>query len=139
MAFQRQIVSDNGFDDAFTQAQIVNETEDLKNIDYIQKGMEELPSWNWAYGQTPEFTYTLNRRFDWGSVTACIRSKHGIINECTFQVTEGRLNDSEIEAISKIGRLLEGQKYGFLEDVGGPETTGHQRDVLTWIEGVVYI
>ncbi|KAG6854457.1 hypothetical protein C0991_006536 [Blastosporella zonata] len=123
-----------------TPAQVVNETDDLKAIDYIQKGMKELPSWDWAYGQTPEFTYTIQRAFNWGSIAAEIRSKHGIINQCTFQITDSRLNEVDAQALMKLGQLLEGQRYGFLDGLSDVrEETGPSRDVLTWINGIVYI
>lgn len=68
------------------QIEIVDNTEELKSVEYVSKGMDELrvslpihldgvsatqeflQSWEWAYGQTPKFTYTLNRIFDWGDV-----------------------------------------------------------------------
>ncbi|KAG6919734.1 hypothetical protein DXG01_001568 [Tephrocybe rancida] len=121
------------------QAQVVDETDDLKKIDYIQKGMEELPSWDWAYGQTPEFTYTAQRAFLWGSVVAEIHSKHGIINRCTFQVLESHLYEPDVQDVTELGQVLEGQRYGFLDSLlGSREEPGPRRDVLTWIDGIAY-
>jgi hypothetical protein len=38
----------------------------------IQQVMAELPSWGWAYGQTPEFSFAPSRAFSWGTVVrAC--------------------------------------------------------------------
>ena len=62
--------------------------EDLggaKDIEYIRKGMSELSvnlflyiygyqsnqfqqTWDWTFGQTPEFTHTLRRNFSWGEI-----------------------------------------------------------------------
>ncbi|KAG6856989.1 hypothetical protein H0H87_011083 [Tephrocybe sp. NHM501043] len=123
-----------------TPVQIVNETDDLKRIDYIRKGMDELPSWDWAYGQTPEFTYTVQRAFEWGNITAEIRSKHGIINQCNFNVTELSLNEVDRQAVVDLGRLLEGQQYGYLEGLSDiQDGPGPQRDVLKWMDRIVYI
>ena len=46
----------------------MNEDDSALNIEYIRRGMEELKTWDWAYGQTPEFTYTLERTFGWGTI-----------------------------------------------------------------------
>jgi len=67
----------------------INELDNLLAIDYIKNGINELPvspddnvpavlktsratvqSWNWAYGQTPEFTYTVHNTFSWGTVVS---------------------------------------------------------------------
>ncbi|KAJ7771021.1 hypothetical protein DFH07DRAFT_804529 [Mycena maculata] len=52
-------------------------SDPMQNIDessgdpaYIQRGMDELKSWDWQYGQTPEFTYTLDTSFPWGPVVS---------------------------------------------------------------------
>ncbi|KAG6861965.1 hypothetical protein C0995_009149 [Termitomyces sp. Mi166 len=120
-------------------AQAVNETDEFKSIEYIQKGMEELPSWDWAYGQTPEFTYTIHQTFDWGKVTVEFSSKHGIINQCTLEIGNSKLSDSDMRAVIELGRLLEGQRYGFLKNTwDNQEETGPRRDVLTWIDGIVH-
>jgi len=31
-------------------------------------------NWNWAYGQTPEFTYTVHNMFSWGTVVSLLAS-----------------------------------------------------------------
>jgi len=69
----------------------INESDSLLAIDYIKNGMNELlvspddnavlktsqstvQSWNWAYGQTPEFTYTVHKSFAWGTVVSLLAS-----------------------------------------------------------------
>ncbi|KAG6820695.1 hypothetical protein H0H93_013214 [Arthromyces matolae] len=117
--------------------QVVEEKDGLEAIEYIERGIEELHTWDWAYGQTPEFTYTVSQTFDWGDVTAEIRSKHGIINQCTFSVGNPKLSDIDAEGVMKLGQSLEGQKYGFLEKVFGDEG-GPRKDVWRWLDGLVY-
>jgi lipoate-protein ligase A len=34
----------------------------------VEKTRQELTTWEWMYGQTPEFTHTLDKSFDWGHV-----------------------------------------------------------------------
>ncbi|CAL1700293.1 unnamed protein product [Somion occarium] len=93
----------------------VEENVNTLGIDYIHKGMEELPRWDWAFGQTPEFTYNISRTFDWGTVTARIRSKHGIILNCSFELPDGHQSISD-DLVQDQSRQLEGQRYGFLDE-----------------------
>ncbi|TFK55418.1 Lipoyltransferase and lipoate-protein ligase [Heliocybe sulcata] len=88
----------------------VNDGEGAEETDYIRNGMAELPSWDWAFGQTPEFTYSIRPRFEWGEVTIEIRSKHGIILET--RATSGHSG----AGLEELGRRLEGHKYGFVEE-----------------------
>ncbi|VDC02518.1 unnamed protein product [Peniophora sp. CBMAI 1063] len=94
------------------EVQGVHETEDLLSIPYIRDGMAELTTWDWAFGQTPEFTYTLQGSFAWGEVTAKIRSKHGLILECRFETDDAWAR----EELETFGASLAGKRYGFVED-----------------------
>lgn len=76
------------------KAVLIEETDQLKEIEYIQKGLQELPvrhlfppsqpvsqtiqSWDWEYGQTPEFTYTIQNSFSWGDAV-CDFSQQGSV------------------------------------------------------------
>ncbi|PFH50145.1 hypothetical protein AMATHDRAFT_121908, partial [Amanita thiersii Skay4041] len=52
---------------------VVNEDDEtVRDIEYIRKGMDELHSWEWALGQTPEFTYTASHSFTWGDVVSIL-------------------------------------------------------------------
>lgn len=85
-------------------------------------------SWGWAYGQTPEFTYSIENSFKWGNIvcvslvliissakalsqTAEINSKHGVILSCTF--SHGTREGSR--DLSRLSQALEGQRYGFVD------------------------
>ncbi|KAI0276326.1 hypothetical protein BGY98DRAFT_986374 [Russula aff. rugulosa BPL654] len=71
------------------------QAEDATNIPYIQDSMANFP--------TPEFTY---------SIAAKIRSKHGLILSCSLTVED----TSDLEWLERLGRGLEGQRYGFLDN-----------------------
>jgi len=103
---------------------IVNDTDDLARIGYIQRGMAELPSWDWAFGQTPEFEYTIKKPFVWGDVTAHIHARHGVILSCTLQGLD-----------SELGKALEGKRYGFVEDEElGVDLSGRREVVWAWLK-----
>jgi len=105
-------------------AHAIEENKDTTNIEYIRNGMDELPSWQWAYGQTPEFTYTIGNSFPWGHVTAEIRAKHGLILSCSF--------GSEESALKDLSDALVGKRYGFVDHELVLEE--RKRDVWEWLK-----
>ncbi|KAI9513240.1 hypothetical protein F5148DRAFT_972105 [Russula earlei] len=120
---------------AFRQEYHVEETvqyvqaEDAINIPYIQDSMAELQDWDWAFGQTPEFTYSIGRTFGWGNVTAEIHSKRGVILSC--KLTAESISDSE--SLEKLGGRLEGQRYGFLDEMTEYDGCERTREVRRWL------
>ncbi|KAL4069865.1 hypothetical protein V8B97DRAFT_2024506 [Scleroderma yunnanense] len=97
---------------------IVDKMPEYTGDEYFQIGMGELCSWDWAYRQTPEFEYTLERKFGWGDVISTIRSKHGIILSCSFALSPASSMSSNIQMVlSELGKWLEGKRYGFVLDV----------------------
>lgn len=114
---------------------IVHETDDVKNVEYIRKGMAELPTWDWAYGQTPEFTYTINRTFPWGDVSAEIRAKHGVILDCSIKAA-GTSHGAVLEAFGQSFYI--GKRYGFVEnDEGAADEVKEIADVKVWLRGAM--
>lgn len=85
----------------------------------IEKLVQELESWDWIYGQTPEFTHDLSHDFAWGKVGVHIHSKRGLILAATFEGVDMP--------------SLEGQRYASLElDLTSLEP--RQREVLLWLQ-----
>ncbi|EIW76191.1 Lipoyltransferase and lipoate-protein ligase [Coniophora puteana RWD-64-598 SS2] len=104
-------------------------------LDYVRKGMEELPSWDWAYGQTPEFTHDLAHSFSWGAVSATISSKHGRIISCAF--TPARGGDADLSReLSALSERLVGAKYGFLQKEleTDKQEDVRAREVASWLK-----
>ncbi|GAW06413.1 Lipoyltransferase and lipoate-protein ligase [Lentinula edodes] len=143
------------------EVQIVSEAS-CRDIEYIQNGMSELPSWEWAYGQTPEFTYTVSQAFEWGTVTAKIRSKHGIILDCACSLSVADDSVSSMSAIQPgvvdslnpqlkdIERALLNRRYGFVSAIeilkglginGMDDETGSgvraAKDIALWLERIM--
>ncbi|KAI0091836.1 Lipoyltransferase and lipoate-protein ligase [Irpex rosettiformis] len=122
----------------YDEAQTVGESEETAGIEYIRSGMEELPEWEWAFGQTPEFTYTIQQFFVWGEVTAQIHSKHGRILSCNLECANSTKEVSQ--HLLQLSESLKGQKYAFVEksDLGdvGLIIEKHQAlaDVWHWLQ-----
>ncbi|KAI0347459.1 Lipoyltransferase and lipoate-protein ligase [Trametopsis cervina] len=116
----------------------IEETEETISIPYIRDSMAELPRWDWAFGQTPEFTYTIQESFAWGEVTAKVHSKHGIILDCSFEYS-GTDSDT-VDLLRELGSSLEGQKYAFVQEkdldaVGDAVASGGVLgDVWQWLK-----
>lgn len=51
------------------EVKLVDESE-LKVNNYVKESYEELKSWQWQWGQTPEFTIKIDGRFTWGNVVS---------------------------------------------------------------------
>jgi len=96
----------------------------------IRKGHSELKSWDWSYGQTPEFTHDLKKTFPWAEVRVHIKSKHGVILSCDFQCEERDEAKVVSEVCSQLGQDLVGRKYGILDLAEG---TGIRREVIEWL------
>ncbi|KAH9002269.1 Lipoyltransferase and lipoate-protein ligase [Lactarius hatsudake] len=101
---------------------------DTTDSPYIQNGIAELYDWSWAFGQTPEFTYSISRAFGWGSV-ARIHSKHGVILSCSLTAED----TSDATKLEELGRELEGQKYGFLDKETTYDDCGRIEEVRQWL------
>jgi len=51
------------------------------NIDIINDLYKNYNSWNWKFGNCPEFTDSLVHKFDWGLVDLSLKVENGIIME----------------------------------------------------------
>ncbi|THH30343.1 hypothetical protein EUX98_g3852 [Antrodiella citrinella] len=121
--------------DVDEEVQYVEEDTSTINIEYVRHGMDELKTWDWAYGQTPEFTHAFDKTFSWGKVSVNVRSKHGIILECSLQGSD----EAEVmeDDTLRWSEWLVGKKYGFIEkdlirgEMEGTDET--QRELSHWL------
>jgi lipoate---protein ligase len=47
----------------------------------INGNYERLRSWEWLYGQCPEFKYSIDHKFDWGMTEVTYNVQDGLIKE----------------------------------------------------------
>ncbi|KAH7343456.1 lipoate-protein ligase A [Rhizoctonia solani] len=118
-AFREKYYPDDYWDDEVAAVDSGNEL--------VEKGAEELRSWEWRFGQTPEFTHDMNKPFSWGDVNVHVTSKRGIITH------------SQITGLDIPGTALVGLRYGTLEtaeEVLMKSYTGppdHAQQFLKWL------
>ncbi|KAF5322645.1 hypothetical protein D9619_000244 [Psilocybe cf. subviscida] len=121
----------------------VTDTDSIKDMNYIHDGMAELSTWDWSFGQTPEFTRTLAHEFPWGTVNVEIRSKHGVIINSRSDVQSSHITSAVYESLDRqLSDLLQGKHYGFLEEgrsTNGADVnehlSGHElNDLYAWVK-----
>ncbi|KAI0776146.1 Lipoyltransferase and lipoate-protein ligase [Trametes elegans] len=88
----------------------VHDTDGARETEYIRHGMEEMKTWDWAFGQTPEFTYKIQKNFAWGPSVE-LRSKHGIILSCVVTHPED-VNSRIGTGLQDLAARLKGERYG---------------------------
>jgi lipoate-protein ligase A len=60
----------------------VLESEKLRRENaVINTNYERLRSWEWLYGQCPEFKYSIDRKFEWGMTEVTLNVQDGFIQE----------------------------------------------------------
>lgn len=141
------------FVDAVTQEfqKTYNGSQDVHEIDKnvvedipgIRTVYNELQTWDWQYGQTPEFTHRLSGTFDWGDISANVSSKHGRITSISLSHTPPLVSDDphdDVEDIClRLSTDLVGSKYATLDDTAAPPLD-MQRDerirnqILAWLK-----
>ncbi|KAI0677240.1 Lipoyltransferase and lipoate-protein ligase [Trametes maxima] len=116
---------------------IVRDGDGSKDIEYIRRGMGELKTWDWAFGQTPEFTYKVQKSFVWGQLSAELRSKHGMILGCSFTYPHDIYPGLRVD-LDNLALTLAGQRYGSVDEshreLEGKSTVA---DVWQWIKTVM--
>ncbi|GAA5924167.1 putative lipoate--protein ligase [Sporobolomyces koalae] len=114
----------------------IGEAEADKN-EYVRGVMDELKSWEWQYGNSPEFTHDIST----DDMTISIRSRHGLITTAT--VSNPPTSTEMWAAASELCQLLEGDRYGTLErtraylDKNRNETNQYNesiRKMLQWLQ-----
>ncbi|CAE6411295.1 unnamed protein product [Rhizoctonia solani] len=120
-AFREKYYPDDHWDDEVVQVDPESRSE------IVDKGAEELRSWDWRFGQTPEFTHEMHKSFPWGDVNVFLTSKRGLITYC--QITGLDIPDT----------ALVGLRYGTMETAeeifkefytGSPD---YIQKFLTWL------
>ncbi|CAK5280025.1 unnamed protein product [Mycena citricolor] len=87
----------------------VDESWDVDS-EFMSSGIDELQGWDWLYGQTPFFTYTLEREFAWGTLRAEVSSKHGMIMSCSLSAPQAP--SAVQQALHALGKSAEAKAYG---------------------------
>ncbi|TKA50120.1 hypothetical protein B0A53_06467, partial [Rhodotorula sp. CCFEE 5036] len=80
--------------------------------EYVRAVVEELKSWEWQYGQTPEFTHVIAGTLSLGPLEVTIQSRHGLITHA--ELTRAPPEDGRAAA-TELCELMVGDRYETLE------------------------
>ncbi|SCZ91813.1 BZ3500_MvSof-1268-A1-R1_Chr5-3g08153 [Microbotryum saponariae] len=116
----------------------VDESEVERN-DYARGVIDELQSWDWKYGQTPEFTHDVSGEFPFGPLAYHITSRHALITSCT--ITTSPSNADYYRAAQTVREIVQDLRYGSLDGVEGKIPQGLKgkrvEELLKWLRGVM--
>ncbi|EXX73099.1 putative lipoate--protein ligase [Rhizophagus irregularis DAOM 197198w] len=87
--------------------------EFISNIPKVAEYREEFKTWEWVYGQTPDFTHKFEKEFEWSHVKALFESKNGIITAITLTPSNIKYHN----LINALEDSFEGRKYGDEKDI----------------------
>ncbi|KAL0250278.1 hypothetical protein I308_102451 [Cryptococcus tetragattii IND107] len=121
-------------------------TESMVKEQKIWDGYEELKSWEWQYGQTPEFTNELEGNFSFGDLSISIAARHALITSMGIHLTpplhvsteERSIKQAYLDslALSLVGRRYESLE-GFEGVMGEEWDDEHWRDlgndIVSWL------
>jgi lipoate-protein ligase A len=114
--------------------------ETLKRIPHLSSYFQQLSAWEWRFGKTPEFTYRLKERFEWGSIDLHIDTKGGIIREVSI------FSDClKPDMVEKLIDTLPGVRYDSVEIAESISSlmnelpSAHQEleDITRWLEQAI--
>lgn len=109
--------------------------EDLKNIEPLNNFYQKMSDPDWRFGKTPEFSHSLETRFDWGIINIHLNIKKGVIDECiifsdaldidfiqTLQQKLAQLSYTKDAIDDKLQQLIEEK----------PQFTQNITDIISW-------
>eukprot|EP00826_Nyctotherus_ovalis_P034465 TRINITY_DN2879_c0_g2_i12.p1 TRINITY_DN2879_c0_g2~~TRINITY_DN2879_c0_g2_i12.p1 ORF type:complete len:373 (-),score=79.60 TRINITY_DN2879_c0_g2_i12:66-1184(-) len=73
-----------------TIEELILSEKELHKIPEIDQTYKETSTWQWRFGATPAFSYSLEKRFDWGMVEICLAVENAkikggkIFSDCLF-------------------------------------------------------
>ncbi|RSH86607.1 Biotin/lipoate A/B protein ligase [Apiotrichum porosum] len=116
-----------------------------KDVDLpkVWDDVADIKSWEWQYGQTPEFTNLITADLSFGRVTAHVHSRHALIQSLVLELypLNSEASDAAQDALDRIGLALAGTRYESLEDaetiLGDSVRADIAGEVLAWLRGAI--
>lgn len=72
---------------------------DERKID-LSSGYRKYSSWEWRFGESPQFDITFSERFSWGEIEIGLRLKNGLVESCV--VFSDAMDEELIRGISPV-------------------------------------
>ncbi|KAJ3142080.1 hypothetical protein HDU90_004353 [Geranomyces variabilis] len=117
---------------------------DLDRDPKIRQYHDEITTWDWIYGQTPDFTHRLEQRFGWGAVDIILKVHRGIIVEAAVSFADA---PALVAVAMRLAERLKDKQYSraglaaaFAFDGAqlGTERTGRcMQELAGWLGGAL--
>ncbi|GFZ46240.1 hypothetical protein JCM24511_04487 [Saitozyma sp. JCM 24511] len=103
----------------------------------VWDGVRELKSWEWTFGQTPEFSNDFEGDLSFGKVSVSLTSRHALLTSITFHLSpaftfstaDTQTHQSFLDALAL---SLVGRRYETLDGAESPE--GEWEEDPKWME-----
>lgn len=118
---------------------LYRDSSELK-LDFSDAQADELykkySSWNWLYGETPDFDFMMEHRFEWGGIEIALKVDGGHISNA--KVYSDAMNYSIIERLSEALKGIVFSKKDILDKTSRLEVNAGEenivKDIIEWIE-----
>lgn len=100
----------------------------------VERLYQKYASWEWRYGETPDFDISLSNRFEWGEIEICLTVEEGLITKAV--VYSDAMDCGLVDALAEALEGIPFRKDVILERVGCIAAEGWDafvRDLLGWL------
>lgn len=95
---------------------IVVDSEQVEQDSGIENEMKELHSWDWTFGQTPEFSNTIPIQLSGFNLNIHFKMRQGKIHDVELTISSPASDSfDQQKVLDQLRDILIGQKYGQLE------------------------
>jgi len=101
----------------------------------IRRLYQKYASWEWRYGETPDFDISFRNRFDWGEIEICLGVEEGCIKKAVIYS-----DAMDCDLIEDLAESLQGipfRKDAIMKRVSGiddEERKSFVQDLLRWLD-----
>ncbi|EIW69568.1 hypothetical protein TREMEDRAFT_30736, partial [Tremella mesenterica DSM 1558] len=111
----------------------------------VWEGIEEMKSWEWEFGQNPEFSNILKGRLSFGNLTVTLSARHARLTQIHFSLDESNKSENLQAFLKALSATLIGQKYELLDSINLPTDSayaGHKwrkisEETITWLRATM--
>lgn len=122
-------------------AQVYGGEATVTSVDPTDQGLaglrDKYASWDWTYGQSPEFDMTLENRFSWGGIEIGFNLQKGVIQEAT--VYSDAMDEELIRRMSEVLQGIPLEKDALIRSLSSLADPGERAaqvgDLLNWLAG----
>lgn len=109
-----------------------------RDSEEIQRLYQKYASWEWRYGETPDFDISFQHRFDWGEMEVCLSIEEGFIIKAV--VYSDAMDYSLVEDLTESLRGIPFRKNVIMNRITGITTEERKpfvQDLLRWFDAKI--